>query len=197
MAENGTNYSQEFIQQLNNAPAKQPINTKFLLIGGGALVALIIIVLMIMTANAPKKANITSVLARTRSVAKVANDYHKLLKDTGLRSLNSSLSVALANFNRDAESYYQANAPKEQAKKGLKNLGVDLSKTTEFLDGAELNNKLDRNYAIQIAYQLDLVIVEQEKLLSQTRGENLTKILTQGLKDLKQIQTGFKELTLN
>lgn len=197
MVANGTNYSQEFIHQLNNTPAKQPIDKKFLLIGGGILVALLIIVLLILSASAPKPLSIKGVLSRTRAVAKIATDYHKLIDDTNLRSINSSLSVALANFNRDGETYYQANTPKDQIKKEAKSRDADLSEVTKVLDNAELNNRLDRNYVIQISYQINLMIMEQEKLLSRTKSETLATLLKQGLSDLKQVQTQLKELTLN
>ena len=197
MVANGTNYSQEFIHQLNNAPAKQPLDKKFLLIGGGVLVALLIIILLILSASAPKPLNIKGVLGRTRAVAKIATDYHKLIDDTNLRSINSSLSVALTNFNRDGETYYQASTSKEQIKKEAKNRDADLSEVRTVLDSAELNNRLDRNYVIQISYQINLMIMEQEKLLSRAKNEKLIALLKQGLSDLKQVQAQLKELTLN
>lgn len=197
MVENETNYAQEFIHQINNTPNKQPINKKFLLIGGIALVILVIAVLMLIISSAPKPINIRGVLGRTTAVEKMTTTYHKLIDDSGLRGLNSSLSVSLANFNREAETYYQNTTTKEQIKKAGKLRETDLAAVTELLNDSELNNKLDRNYAIQMSYQINLIIMEQEELLGQSTNKNLSALLSQSLEDLKQIQTQFKELTLN
>ncbi|MGI6612235.1 MAG: hypothetical protein ACOX0Z_01505 [Candidatus Nanosyncoccaceae bacterium] len=196
MAGNESNYSQEFIRQLNNAPEKKPISIKLLLIGG-ALLALALIIFVIISANAPKPINIRQVLARTRSMEKITKHYHNMIDDTTLRSLNSSLSVTLTNFNRDGEAYYQANTPKNQIKKEAKSRDANLSEVTQAFDLAELNNRLDRTYVIQVSYQIDLIITEQEKLLDRTKGEKLRTLLTQGINDLEQIKTQLKELTLN
>jgi hypothetical protein len=120
-----------------------------------------------------------------------------MIDDTTLRSLNSSLSVTLTNFNRDGEAYYQANTPKNQIKKEAKSRDANLSEVTQAFDLAELNNRLDRTYVIQVSYQIDLIITEQEKLLDRTKGEKLRTLLTQGINDLEQIKTQLKELTLN
>ncbi len=200
MAENGNSsasYSQEFIRQINNAPEKQPINTKFLIIGGVLLVALIAIVLLIMSAGASKPISVTKVLARTRSVEKITKDYHKLIDDTTLRSLNSSLTITLTNFNRDGETYYKATATKEQLKQEAKSRDADLSEVTKALDTAELNNRFDRHYVIQMSYQIDLIIAEQEKLLARSENKDLITTLNQSLEDLRLIQTQLKELSIN
>lgn len=200
MAENensSASYSQEFIRQINNAPEKQPINTKFLIIGGVLLVALIAIVLLIMSAGASKPISVTKVLARTRSVEKITKDYHKLIDDTTLRSLNSSLTITLTNFNRDGETYYKATATKEQLKQEAKSRDADLSEVTKALDTAELNNRFDRHYVIQMSYQIDLIIAEQEKLLARSENKDLITTLNQSLEDLRLIQTQLKELSIN
>lgn len=193
--QDGNSYSQDFINQLHNTPS-QPINKNklLLIIGGGVLaLALLIFIASILFTGKPQ-VRLYQVLANTRGLEKIANDYHTKLNNNGLRAANSSLRVSLANFNRDATKIYETNVEKSQRDADARKK-LDLTIITNKLDQAELNSRLDRTYVIEISYQLDVIAANQRQISSRVPTK-LKAVFDQSLKDIETIQSQLKSLTL-
>lgn len=193
--QNDNPYSQDFINQLHNAP-KQPINkSKLMMIIGGGILALLFLIIIASTlfANKPQ-VRLFEVLAHTRGLEKITNDYHTKLSHNGLRATNSSLRVSLANFNRETTKFYETNVEKSQREADAKQK-PNFTTITNKLDQAELNSRLDRTYVIEITYQLDLLASKQNQILNRAPNE-LKAIIKQGLKDIDAIKTQLQSLTL-
>ena len=192
-------YSQEFISQLNNTPhSPVPKNKLILLIGSGVvLLILLFAVLGSALTSGKSKVGVYQVVSLTREIESLSTNYHKKLSSTSLRALNSSMIVYLANFNRDMTTYYTANVSKDQANKDKNTKYADLSNVAAVLDQAELINNVDRNYVIQINYQLTITLGKLEQLLKLAKNPALRQVIEQSLTDLTSVQEQFKNLTLD
>lgn len=193
--ENGS-YSQEFINQLHNTPKTKQINRKTMLIVIAGLVSLFLGLMLILLLTKPQSSvSLNQILSLSNALEKVSKDYHTRLSDNNLRAINSSLSLSLTNFNRDASNFYLKTASKSQIENSRKHK-IDLSRLLQKLDRAELNSRLDRAYAIELSYQLGIINAQQTKLLHNSKQQDLRAILSQSLNDLDNISKQLKLLNL-
>lgn len=172
--------------QHKRSPFKWNLKT-ILLASVGILIVVIIIAAVAGAISNSYKTPWQELSARLAVTSTVANSSAGLIKDSQLRSLNSSLKLYLTNTTRDLQ------AP-------LTKLGIDPKKLPDSitkqengtgmasrLEDARLNAKYDSTYAREMSYQLSTVLSLYQKLYSSSSAQTKA-ILTTAYNNLKPIQ---------
>lgn len=179
------------------APQQKPsgMNNKLLFIIIGGVVALVVLLLMIMIASSgsgkPKTLQVLGL--RLQTLQKVSAGAQKNIKDTDLRSANSTLVTYLTNANRDIEKPLEAaDITLSQASKATikKESGDELLAA---LEDARLNGVYDRTYAREMAYQLETVLVLMTSSKKTTKSKSLKDFVDAHHSDLVTLQKQFAD----
>lgn len=158
----------------------------------GLVIIMIAIVAVISGINNSHKTPWQQLSARLAVTTTVANNSATIIKDSQLRSLNSSLKLYLTNTTRDMQT-------------PLTNLGIDPKKIpdsitkqenstgiTERLEDARLNAKYDSTYAREMSYQLSTILSLYQKLYSSSTAQTKAT-LTKAYDNLKPIQQNLAD----
>ncbi len=189
-------YSTNYLDQIS-APVKQSrtANPKFMIGLIGGLLALLVLVggfILINSSSTPiDKA--TDMLLRMQTLEKVAKAQHSHLRDGQLRTINSSYTLFLANAIRDLKEPLEnagvtvSKLPKQQrdAEKSIES-GLNAQ-----FDEARLNVTLDRAYAREMNYQLEVLHSMMMSIYNSTNDSSLKQYLESTENNLAQISEGF------
>ena len=165
-------------------------------IGGALLIVIMLVVGMVLSSGGSSKAISTQRLAlRLQTLQKVADDSHKNIKSSTLRSIDSNLTAYLVNANRDIET------PLKAANIDIKKLDKKLvaeedgKKLTAALEDARLNATFDRTYAREMSYQLETTATMMSSLYKTTKSKSLKSFLEPSYKDIKSLQKQFSDFS--
>jgi len=188
-------YPIDYLNQISAQPPQQTMNSKwvFALIGGVILVVIVAVLFIANSGNGPIQ-KMQTLAARLQTLQKVSGDSQKRIKSGELRSLNSTLTLYLANTNRDIVEPFNKN-------------GVDIKKLDKTIvakeNGDQLNKKLedarlnaifDRIYAREMTFQLETVTALMTDIHHSSNSKTLKDFLSktdQGLQPLKKQLSEF------
>jgi len=190
-------YPIDYLNQIAPVQPKPGLGDKkfIFMVGGGLLLALIVGGFLLFGgggANSPKN-KMQTLAARMTTLQTVANNSQKTIKSSALRSTNSTLTIFLANANRDVAQPF-------------KNNGVDVAKIdknitatengdalTKTLEDARLNAVFDRTYAREMNYQLETVAALMKDIYMNSNSKSLKDFLTATDTNLQPIKKQFAE----
>lgn len=173
-------------QQNKKAPFRFTLRTVIL----AAIAAIVLIAIIAIVAGAignSRKAPWEQLAARLNTTTTIANNSTSLIKNSQLRSLNSSLKLTLTNTSRDLTpplTKLGINPQKlpDSVVKAENNTGM-----TDRLEDARLNAKYDSTYAREMSYQLATILSLYQKLYT-TSGTQTKATLTAAYNNLQPIQ---------
>lgn len=155
-------YSIDYLNQI--APEKPKSNTpnKIVLIGGGVvgLLSIILIVGLLFTSGSRNTGQIavdlSSQLGTLRDISKEQQDN---LRNNVLRNYNSALTLQLTNASTDLEAALEAEEiePGKLSKEDQEEQEAFKAELDAKFENAALNIQLDRTYAREMTYQLNVI----------------------------------------
>lgn len=189
-------YSIDYLDQIS-PPVKtsRVASPKFFFGIIAGLVALLLVVggLMLLSNRASPMDKSTDMLLRMQTLEKVARIQHGHLRDGQLRATNSSYLLFLANAIRDIKEPLQtAGVTTSQLPKDQRDLekSIENELNTQF-DEARLNVILDRTYAREMNYQLEILHGMMISVYNSTDNPVLTEYLETTENNLGQVSDGF------
>ena len=201
---------QEYINQISasNRPVKENklksiLTSKYFLIGAGAFVLLIIIVIIgsAMAGNkGGEKNDSIKLYLHLTNTTEVVDTYQKDIKSSTLRGNASSLKSSLSTTSKKLGDYL---TEKYQMKDVTKSADKDfVEEATTVKDGlmselfeAKINGNLDRIFAHKMAYEIDLIASEEQTILKETKNDTLKAILKESYGSLDSLYSGFNDFS--
>lgn len=189
--------SPDYLNQIApQAPKKQLFqpSLKLLIIAGVALVLAVIVVSVVLNiVSSGQRQPIQRLAARLETTKSVADDAQAQLKSSRLRSLNSSLSLFLADTNSDiAEPFSSAGVDVKKISDSIKQEESGEAMTGR-LEDARLNAVYDRTYSREMAYQLDTIITLMQQIYATTSNQELKTFLQTTFNNLEPTQQAFED----
>lgn len=187
--------SPDYLDQIAPKPTKRlNLSPKQWLIFGGLGFLIIVVIGIIIIGNSVNNTRPTETLAaRLQSTSKIVDDASSKIKSSSLRALNSNLKIYLTNTIRDIKE------PLSKNKVNINKLSPDIvkaesgDKILSVLEDARLNNKYDRIYASEMAYQLNTIMALMEQIYKGSGGHDLKAFLEGAYGNLKPTQQQFAE----
>ena len=201
---------QEYLNQISasNRPVKENklksiLTSKYFLIGAGAFVLLIIIVIIgsAMAGNkGGEKNDSIKLYLHLTNTTEVVDTYQKDIKSSTLRGNASSLKSSLSTTSKKLGDYL---TEKYQMKDVTKSADKDfVEEATTLKDGlmselfeAKINGNLDRIFAHNMAYEIDLIASEEQTILKETKNDTLKAILEESYGSLDSLYSGFNDFS--
>lgn len=188
-------YSVDYLNQMA-APVKQPIEKKYIFVGIGVGIALIISMALFMFT--PKRTvstkNEVSLYTTMIDVEKSTDQSDRYLKSSGMSSANSALRSTLTNAARDMQT-------------PLTNMGQDPSalksaatkppyhddELLTSLDDARLNGIYDRVYARELNTKMKLMVSYMESIEQNNSRESMQEFVSKNKKSFEDIQKSIED----
>lgn len=119
MNQDQSNYSQQFISQLNNSDSPQsslPLNRKFALLIAGVVAIVLAIILMVASSQQAQQRfkNLTNLMITADQAEKLAQKYQNLINDTRIRVVNKNFHQTLVSLNHNLNTSFEKTADKKQ-----------------------------------------------------------------------------------
>ena len=186
----------DYLDSISTVPRgvkKGPSNVVFFGAIIGALLVSLLVGAFVFLASDDDKADLSTLSVRLENLQTVADDSQKKTVSGRMRATNTSLSLALANANRDITTLLTENGiepekidPKIIASEGTEDLD-------ERLEDARLNGIFDRIYAREMAYELQTTLILIEQLESETKSEKQKAFLITTHENITPLQENFSK----
>lgn len=191
-------YSQDFIDQLNNNTKKSKFKfnklgrLQLIIIGLAILTAIVLIAGAAFSQGRPNlRRSLAQIVSQAESTNQLTVAYHKRLTSTQLREINTTLQATLTNLASKTNTYLQQNSDK---KNKLVPAKVNLDNVKKQLDEAILNENLDRKFNSEIRYQIDQILLSLRQANRSTDNPEIKDMLSKNYDDLILIQTRLKNI---
>lgn len=189
-------YSIDYLNQIA-PPMKQSQKPGKLLLIIFILVGLLIVVgiaALLLSGRPTSLDNASALSARMETLAKLSKDQHKNLRDNELRTTNTAYTLFLSNAVSDLSAPLEAAGIKKETTKAItaSETAFATELTAKFED-ARLNVVLDRTYAREMAYQLDIIEAMMRSIYGSTSSQQLQSYLDTANKNLAPIAQDFDE----
>lgn len=188
-------YSIDYLNQIAPQQSKSAPNKLLVIIG--ILVVLLLVVVAVsglaQLGGASASTKLQTLAARLETLQSISDKAQVNIKSNQLRGSNSSLSLYLANANRDIAEPLKSN-------------GVDIKKLdkaivakengaalTDALEDARLNALYDRTYAREMNYQLSTVILLMDDIGESTNSKSLDSFIGTTKRNLTPIEKQMGE----
>ncbi len=185
----------DYLDSISTAPKKTtggPADKLFFgILGLGVLVVLLVGALMVFGGGASQKSDLSTLSVRLKNLQSVADGAKRNITSSSLRAVNTNLSLALTNANRDiGDSLFESGIetgkidPKITARESTDELN-------ERLNDARLNAIFDRTYAREMTYQIDTTLILLETLEGKTKNKIQKEFLSATHKNLAPLKEQF------
>jgi hypothetical protein len=171
----------EYLDSIAAQPRIKTINP-FVLWGAivAALVIVVIVVINIAGGGTSTKSVLAQVGATSSALKELSDEANGHIQSSDLRTINSNLSLTLANTNRDlseplATQKISLKDPKKN--KTVAEVMIEYEQVAERLEDARLNGLYDRTYAREVTYQLKNLHSYMSQLYGSTRSTSLKSAL--------------------
>lgn len=191
----GTQYSIDYLNQIAPKPQKQGLNNRLFLIiiGGGLLLALIVLVLTLTNSGSGPTQKMQTFAARVQSLEKITADAQRNIKSNDLRGTNSNLTLFLTNTDQGMTTPLKNNNVdvKTLDPTVLASAKSDGDALTAKLEDARLNAVFDRTYAQEMSYQLSTLRTLMSSIYTSSGSKSLKDFLQTTDNTLVPIQKQF------
>ena len=199
---------QEYLNQISasNRPTQQSslsklLTSKFFLIGVGALVALIIIIIigsMLSSGKGDEKSECIALYLHINNTSGIINEYQDSVRSSSLRASSSSLNTVLQDTGSKMGDYlgqkYNLKS-KDINKKLTEKANQETALLNEELYDAKINGFLDRTYAHKMDYEIQLFVAEANQIRNKTKEEALKGILETFNSSLENLYNEFNNFS--
>lgn len=189
-----------YLAQISKSTAKPPRTVSKQVLVIVSLVALIIISIVFVSifssvSNKPNELSM-SLYLRMQNLQKSTKTYQASLKDSRLRTTNSSLNAQLNNHSRDigerlTERGYKLNKLKEKI---VLEETEHIDTLNETLEKARLNGVLDRYYPENMVYEISTIIDLLNQTFNATRNDEFKELLEKIFNDFVSLKKDFTEI---
>ena len=196
-------YTIDYLNQI--APKqKQPLFDKTMVIIFGALIFAVVVfagLMMFSSLNEnPNSEPLLRVYLKVQKTNELATKYQGRLQNSDLRAINSGLATTLASDGAKLKSLLGSNKieiPKAEKNKTPPKIIAQVNKDAEeqdkTLDDAFLNAVLDRTYAREMSYNLDVINSLMKRVESSARSSDSKASLNEIIKSLDVSSNQFRE----
>lgn len=195
MQPNNQEYSTNYLDTIATTSQRKTINP-FVLWGliAGVLIALVVVVSLLLSGGSTSTDKLTTLAVRLAALETITTEAQENIKSSELRTVNSSLSLVLANTNRDIEPSITAQKIKLTDKKNKKIATLNSETTTlgERLEDARLNGVFDSTYKREIIFYLKNIRADMNTLNSSTKSLSLQTALESADKSLLPLLGSFE-----
>ena len=187
----------EYLNQISAKPAPAPTGffdkkTKLIAIIGGVVLFLAIVLMIVSGGSSKSDATESSELSRlylrASSLEETVNNNLKSLKSSSLRSSAASLSALLTEAKSSSSTVLESSFGIKTS--SLKPSSEDtklIDTTNKALESARLNGILDRKFASEMHYQIELFLLIENSVLKKTSNESLSSYLTSSYESLSRL----------
>ncbi|MBR3236418.1 hypothetical protein IKF92_01935 [Candidatus Saccharibacteria bacterium] len=197
---------QEYLNQIaatNRPVAKQKnsmLSSKFVKIGIVSVVLLIIIIILgaVLSGGKGGEKNLTiDLYLHMSNTDEVINKYQPDVKSSDLRSISASLSTILSDGSNKLKGYLteKYNIKDKELEKSAEKAESEREELETELFEAKINGILDRIFAHKIAYEMSILMSEENKVLKSTKNEALTEIVENNLSSLENLYDKFNDFS--
>ena len=190
----------EYLDSIAAQPTVKTINP-FILWGliATALVVVIVAVLALAGGGNSSENLLARVGATSASLKELTDDADGHIQSSELRTINSSLSLTLANTNRDLSEPLEKqdiNLKDVKKNKTLSNVAAEYEEIAGRLEDARLNGLYDRTYAREVAYQLKNLHSYMGQLYDSSRSKSLKSSLESNDNNLAPLLKEFESFNV-
>ena len=199
---------QEYLNQISaeNRPTKKTkanklLASKFVLVGGIGLIALIFIFILGSIISGGKgdiKTDCYNLLLHLNNTGEVIKTYQTEVKSSRLRADSASLSGVLSDTSTKLTGYLTEKYDYKDNKVD-KNLVAQAKTEMDGLNSklfeAKINGILDRIYAHEMTHEIELLLNEEGKILNGTSNEALTELVTTSYNSLENLYDKFNDFS--
>lgn len=198
---------QEYLNQISadNRPIKQSQSSwwqsKYFMLGMGALVALIVIIIIgaILSGNKGGAKNLSYELKlHIDNTLEEIQKYQSDIKSSELRSSSASLSGVLSTTSNELTSFLEEKYDFKE-KDIREDIVEEANLAKDALDNdlfeAKINGILDRIYAHKMAYEITIIANEEAKLINATSDFTLQELLTKSYESLDNLYDKFNNFS--
>ena len=177
------------------------LSSKFFLIGAIGVGVLIVIMIIgsILGGNKGGEKNLSiDLFLHTESTSEVIKTYQNDIKSSDLRSSAASLYSVLTTTNSDLSGYLEQKynfKAKEIDKNTLEEAALAKDDLTNELFEAKINGILDRIFAHKMAYEITIILAEENKLADTSKNESLQSLLTKSYDSLTTLYDKFNDFS--
>ena len=187
----------DYLEEISTAPKKSKAlgsNKLFFgIIGAGLIIALFVGVFAFLNAGPSTTSSVLQLKVRLANLQSIADASQAKIANSKLRAANKSLSLVLANANRDIQPHVAATGV-DPAKIDPKIIaGEDTSKLIQSLENARLNAAFDRTYAREMDYQLNALSALLEQIEKSTKNASLKEFTHNTREQVEPIKKQFSE----
>lgn len=194
---------QEYLKQIStsNRPTSKKgrniFTSKYFMLGIGALVVLIIIIIIGSILHGNKnndKNSLYSLLLHIDNTSKLIQDYQPEIKSSTLRSYSASLYGVLTNTSKKLTKHLTENYDydsKKVDKKIVEEATLNKDGLESNLFEAKINGLLDRVFTHKMIYEISILDSEEAKIINTTDNSELKEILTTSQKGLEVLYENF------
>ena len=191
-------YSIDYLDQI--APKKPSVSgpKKILFIAGGviALLVTILVVGLLFTSGTKSTGQVAIDLsAQLDTLRDISKEQQNNLRNNVLRNYNGSLTLQLTNASTDLKAALEAEGIDAEKLSKEQQAAQELFKTEldEKFENASLNIQLDRTYAREIAYQLNVIDSMIASVGERANNELITEFVQDNKLNLQAIAKNFNE----
>lgn len=190
-------YSVDYLDQVagGSTGGNQQLDKKFIFIGAGLVVALLVAAALIfMRPQAAADNKPVELYTALIDTEKSTSKSGKILKSSSLVSINSSIRTNLTNAARDMEEPLGAMGQKPAAlKSAATKPPYHDEKFAAALEDARLNAVYDRVYANEINTKLKYIIAYMESIKKSTRSKSMNEFIDKNLPSFQTVQKAVDE----
>ena len=198
---------QDYLNQISaeNRPVKKSKSGIFsskifmaIMIGVIALVFIIIVGSIIGNGKSSEKELSYALKLHIDNTSKVISEYQPEVKSSDLRSHSASLNGVLSNTTRELTDYLTSKydfKEKDVPQKLVDEAQLEMDGLEADLFEAKINGILDRIYAHKMAYEISMLMSEENKLLNSTGDEAFQNILSTSYSSLENLYSKFNDFS--
>lgn len=189
----------DYMNQIAPQMPKRPLGKlgirQVLILGGGLIIAVIILAITVNSVAAGKRDPLEHLSARLTSTQAVVVAAQANLKSSKLKSLNGNLALYMTNTNRDvSEPLLSAGINTAKLSKTIVSSEAPTSLVAR-LEDARLNAVYDRTYAREMTYQLGTLLTLMKQIYNGTGNPELKTFLKSAYDNLSPTQESFANFT--
>lgn len=194
MYPNQNQYSIDYLNQIAPATKKPGPNKRTIAIIGGLIAVVLVVIsfIVISQINAGPTEDMQRLAARLKTLQTITTDAQDNIKSSQLRSTNSSLSIILANINRNIVTPLANNNINVDKLDKTIVASEDGSKLTAKLEDARLNAVYDGTYAREMNYQLATTVALMSKIYNSTSSKSMKDFLETTNQNLQPLKAQFE-----
>ncbi len=207
---NGSMDGQEYLDRIsasNRKPTQGPgsriLGSKFFWVGAigiGVFILIAVVGAILRGSGGGEKSQCLELLAHIEYTSEMIDEYQPSIKSSDLRSSSASFYSVLTNTDNGLQDYVATKYKVKDIKKSLsqktqKTIEAERDALDEDLFKAKINGILDRTYADKMAYELSLIMAQEENISDATRDDALMEILDSSYNSLKNLYDKFNNFS--